>query len=75
MTLKPPLAQSGPPPPVDLHIFHGRGLAQKLANMLHNLEHERIAPTEIVCGAKSLLSREGRPREAISGLVAHRRDG
>jgi hypothetical protein len=43
-------AQSGPPP-LGLHILMGSTAAQKVANMIDNLESGLIAPTEIVCRA------------------------
>ena len=43
-------AQSGPPP-LGLHILMGSTAAQKVANMIDNLERGLIAPTEIVCRA------------------------
>jgi SAM-dependent methyltransferase len=45
-------AQAGGPPPLGIHILMKDNAAQKLANVVVNLENGLIAPTEIVCRAR-----------------------
>ena len=44
-------AETGGPPPLDLHILMGASAPQKVANMIDNLERGLIAPTEIISRA------------------------
>jgi len=44
-------AAQGGPPPLGLHILMGASAAEKVANMIGNLERGLIAPTEMVCRA------------------------
>jgi ubiquinone/menaquinone biosynthesis C-methylase UbiE len=44
-------AAAGGPPSLGLHLLMGTTAPQKIANMVDNLEHGLIAPTEIVCSA------------------------
>jgi ubiquinone/menaquinone biosynthesis C-methylase UbiE len=46
--LKARMAESGPPP-LGLHILMGADAAQKVANLMSNLQSGRIAPIEMIC--------------------------
>jgi ubiquinone/menaquinone biosynthesis C-methylase UbiE len=42
-------AASDGPPPLGLHVLMGAPSAQKIANMIDNIERGLIAPTELIC--------------------------
>ncbi len=46
--MKARIAESGPRP-LGLHILVGADAPTKVANMISNLEQDRIAPVEMIC--------------------------